>query len=352
MSDLTDDLDEEASTVVADLRATVRRLQRSLDRERDRSGAVAEAVRTAIADGIAGLDIPPVDPPVRDRRRVGGETAVLLISDIQLGKITPTYSSQVAERRIGLLRDRVDRIVDVQRAEHPVKRIAILLLGDLIEGELIFPGQAWQIDSSLYRQVTVDGPRIIGDTVRWAANRFEHVDVYAVPGNHGHLAGRGHRDMHPESNGDRMLYQIVSQLTANLPNVSWTIADDWWQVADLGDRCRFLLMHGDNVRGVNGVPWYGWTRRVMSLASMTRIWEGMDFDHVAAGHFHTPVNLYVNGRRLWINASTESHNPYALEQMGAAGEPAQWLLFVRPGRGVTAEYLVSLGDNQPDGKGK
>lgn len=344
MSELSDDLEEEASTTIADLRSTVRRLQRSLDRERDRTGAVADAVRTAIADGISGLDIPPVPPPVKDRRRAGEETAVLLISDIQLGKITPTYSSAVAEQRIALLRDRVDRIVDVQRAEHPVKRLAIFLLGDIIEGELIFPGQAWQIDSSLYRQVTVDGPRIIGDTVRWAANRFEHVDVYAVPGNHGHLGGRAHKDMHPESNGDRMLYQIVSQLTATIPNVSWTIADDWWQVADLGERCRFLLMHGDSVRGTAGIPWYSWTRRVMSLASMTRIWPEMSFDYVAAGHFHTPVNIYVNGRRLFINASTESHNPYALEVMGAAGEPAQWLLFVKPGRGVSAEYLVSLHD--------
>lgn len=344
MSGLSDELDEETSTVVADLRATVRRLQRSVDQERDRTAAVAGAVRTAIADGIAGLSFAPVVPPPKDRRRAGEETAVLLISDIQLGKVTPSYSSLVAEERVARLREKVDRIVAIQRAEHPVKRIAIFLLGDIIEGELIFPGQAWQIDSSLYRQVTVDGPRIIGDTVRWAASRFERVDVFAVPGNHGHLGGRGHRDMHPESNGDRMLYQIVAQLTAGLPNVSWSIAEDWWQVADLGDRCRFMLMHGDNVRGVNGVPWYGWTRRVMSLASMTRIWEGMDFDHVAAGHFHTPVSLYVNGRRLWINASTESHNPYALEQMGAAGEPAQWLLFALPGRGVTAEYLVSLAD--------
>jgi len=341
---LVDDLDEEASTTASDLRATVRRLQRSLDQEKDRTEAITSAVRTAIIDGIAGLDIPPVAPPARDRRRTGEETAVLLISDIQLGKKTPTYDSAVAEQRIALLRDKVDRLVEIQRQDHPVKRLAIFLLGDLIEGELIFPGQAWQIDSSLYRQVTVDGPRIVGDTVRWASSRFEKVEVHAVPGNHGHIGGRGHRDMHPESNGDRMLYQVVAQLTASLPNVEWRIAEDWWQVADLGDRCRFLLLHGDNVRGYNGIPWYGWQRKMLSWASMGRIWEGMDFDHVAAGHFHTPVSMYVNGRRLWINASTESHNPYALEQLGAAGEPAQWLLFAKPGKGVTAEYLVSLGE--------
>jgi hypothetical protein len=280
-------------------------------------------------DAVSGLDIPPVSPPAKDQRKKGEETAVLLLSDWQLGKATPTYSSDVCAERVELLQDKVTRLVELQRAHHPVKRIAVMLLGDMIEGELIFPGQAWQIDSSLFRQVAVDGPRILGGLVRWAAANFEKVDVYAVPGNHGHLGGRSWKEMHPESNGDRLLYQICSSVTEGLTNLKWHVTLDWFQVADLGEKCRFLLLHGDQVRGWAGIPWYGWARN-------------MDFDHIAAGHFHTPVSMYINGRRLWVNASTESHNPYALEQLAAAGEPAQWLLFVKPGQGVTAEYLVNL----------
>jgi hypothetical protein len=150
--------------------------------------------------------------------------------------------------------------------------------------------------------------------------------------------------MHPASNADRMLYQIVAAetTTLGLPNVTWTIAEDWWLVANLGDRCRFFLLHGEDVRGYAGIPWYGWTRKMTGVSSLNRIWPEMDYDHMVAGHFHTPVSLYINGRRLWINASTESHNPYAARQLSAAGEPAQWLLFTKPGRGVTAEYLVDL----------
>ena len=328
-----------ADPVVKDLRRTVDRLNRQLGREKDRTEALMAAVHQAMSDSIAGLDIPPVAPPKKDRRTKGEEIAVLLLSDWQLGKHTPTYSSETCEERIAVLRDKVDRLVEIQRADHPVKRIALFLLGDMIEGELIFPGQAWQIDSSLFQQVAVDGPRILGDTVRWAQSRFEEVEVHAVPGNHGHLGGRARKEMHPESNGDRMLYEFTRQL---VPEVNWHIARDWWAVADLGEKCRFLLLHGDQVRGYNGIPWYGWMRKVMAWSSLTKIWPDMAFDHVAAGHFHTPVSLYVNGRRIWINASTESHNPYALEQLAAAGEPAQWLLFAKPGQGITAEYLVSL----------
>lgn len=314
------------------------RLQRQLAAEKQRTDRLHAAVREAVSDSIAALHIPPVAPPPKDRRTKDPEIAVLLLSDFQLGKATPTYSSEICEQRIARLRDRVDRLIEIQRADHPVKKIALFLLGDMVEGELIFPGQHWEIDSSLFRQVTVDGPRILADTIRWAESRFESVEVHAVPGNHGRIGGRSSRDMNPESNADRMLYEVTRQLT---PGVSWNVTLDWWTVADLGERCRFLLAHGHQIRGYAGLPWYGFLKKVLGWGSMERLWPQMAFDHVAVGHFHTPTTMYFNGRRVWVNASTESHNPYALEQLAAAGEPAQWLLFVKPGRGVTAEYLVA-----------
>jgi hypothetical protein len=340
--DLVAALAEVSDSRVKELRTLNDRLQRKLANEQDRTARLQESIFEAMSAAIAGLDIPPVPPPAKDARKKGEETAVLLLSDWQLGKRTPTYSSDVCAERVELLQEKVTRLVEIQRADHPVKRIAVMLLGDMIEGELIFPGQAHQIDSSLFRQVAVDGPKILGGLVRWASANFEKVDVHAVPGNHGHIGGRSWKEMNPESNGDRMLYQISYQLTEGLRNVKWNVSLDWFQVADLGEKCRFLLLHGDQVRGWAGIPWYGWMRKVLAWGSLSRLWPEMEFDHIAAGHFHTPVSMYINGRRLWVNASTESHNPYALEQLAAAGEPAQWLLFVKPGQGVTAEYLVSL----------
>lgn len=328
-----------------ELQGIIRRRDKALAKERDRTEVIRKAIHQAIEDGIAGLEFADLRPPKRDRRGAQDEEwAIAVLSDWQLGKRTPTYDSEVTEERVSLYAKKVSQIVEIQRLDHPVRRLAVFLVGDMIEGELIFPGQAHEIDSSLYRQVTIDGPRILGGFIRWAAEEFEEVHIYAVPGNHGYLAGRARREMMKESNGDRMLYQIVSQLTEDIENVSWTIAEDWWLVADLGAELRFLLLHGDQVRGYNGIPWYGWQRKITAWGSLARIWTEMDFDHAVAGHFHTPVSLYLNGRRLWINASTESHNPYALEQLAAAGEPAQWLLFAREGRYVTAEYLVNLSD--------
>lgn len=341
MSDLIGEAVEEATS--QELRKTVDSLQRRLASERDRSDRIVAAVGAAIREGVSALDLPPVPSPPRDRRKSGPHTAVIMLSDWQLGKRTPSYSSDVCEQRVEQLAGKVADLVGIQRESYPVKRLAVFLLGDMIEGELIFPGQAHEIDSSLYRQVTVDGPRILGGFIRSMLTQFEQVDVYAVPGNHGAIGGRARRDMDPESNGDRMLYQITRMVLDGEDRLSWQMPErDWYTVADLGDKARFLLLHGDNVRGHAGIPWYGWTRKVLAWSSLSSLWPDMEFDHVAAGHFHTPVSLYINGKRLWINASTESHNPYALEQLAAAGEPAQWLLIVKPGQGVTSEHLVRL----------
>ena len=67
-----------------------------------------------------------------------------------------------------------------------------------------------------------------------------------------------------------------------------------------------------------------------------------DFDYGIAGDFHTPTTMYVIDVRLWVNGSTESYNSYAMEQLASMGRPCQWLLFCKPGHGVTAEYLVKL----------
>ena len=46
--------------------------------------------------------------------------------------------------------DKIIEIARIQRNSHPVKKICVFSLGEIVEGELIFPGQEHLIDSSLY----------------------------------------------------------------------------------------------------------------------------------------------------------------------------------------------------------
>jgi hypothetical protein len=208
----------------ADLRTTNLRLLRQLDKAKASKEELVDAVYRAATDAARSLVIPPVPRPERDRRRGKPEVAVAMLSDWQLGKKTPTYSSEICEQRIAAYAAKVASLADIQRADHPVRELRVWLLGDLVEGELIFPGQSHRIDASLYRQVAVDGPRILAGFLRSMLGAFERVHVTAVIGNHGAIGGPVRREMHPETNADTMLYRIVSQIVVD-PRLTWDIAD-------------------------------------------------------------------------------------------------------------------------------
>lgn len=327
----------------AETRHALQKALRDLERAKTRKAELVEAVYQGARDGITALDRTPVPSLARGRKK-DSETAIAIVSDLQLAKITPDYNTEVCESRMRRLAQKIVELTEIQRSDHPVRECRVFLLGDIVEGELIFPGQAHLIDASLYRQVTVDGPRILRDFLATMLANFDRVHVTGVIGNHGRMGGKSRRDYTPEANADRMLYRIMAMLFEKEPRLSFNIPEGnhshWFAVEKVGDR-HWFLFHGDQVRAYNGIPWYGFDRKVpkwfMSI---------FQYDYAAHGHFHTPNRLYINGVTVWANGSTESANPYALEQLAAAGEPAQWLLFQNRNR-VTAEYLVELSDLGP-----
>ena len=329
----------------SDLRAANQRLLRQLDKAKASKAELVEAVYRAALDAASGLSLAPIPHPDRDRRKGRAEVAVAMLSDWQLGKKTPTYSSEVCEARVQRYASKVESLAAIQRADHPVRTVHVWLLGDLVEGELIFPGQAHRIDASLYRQVAVDGPRILGDFLRRMLGAFDRVHVTAVIGNHGAIGGPVRREMHPESNADTMVYRITEQIVSD-PRLTWTIADPsgergWYAIDRIGEY-SCLLFHGDQVRGgFAGFPFYGLAKKVWGWSTAI----GEPFQDVALGHWHTPTRMTLNRVTARVNGSTESDNTYALEQLAAAGRPSQWLYFVDPDKGrVTAEYVVQLDD--------
>ena len=325
-----------------ELRTALNKALRDLDKAKRDKAELVEAVYRAARDAAEGMTLPKVVAPPRDGRKKAGEVAVVLLSDWQLAKVTPTYNSQVCEARIATLAKKVRELVAIQRADHPVRELRLYCLGDLVEGELVFPGQQHLIDASLYKQVMSDGPRILAGLVRTLAADFEKVRVVGVIGNHGALGGRARRDYHPETNADAMMMEVARLVCADLPNLEWepciAPGERRWYATDAVGQHRFFLFHGDQVKGgFGGFPWYGFGKKLLGWNLSVE-----QFNYAVGGHFHTPVRMYLNGLVYWGNGSTESDNTYAQEGLAASGEPSQWLLFVHPEVGVTAEYLVKL----------
>ena len=338
---------EAESDKIKELKNTNERLLRQIDKLKDKKADLIEAVHQGARDGMSTLTLPKIyKSTIPNKKTKDTEICVPLLSDIQLAKRTPDYDSKIAEKRVIEYANRIVKLTKIQRQSHNVNKCVVLALGDIVEGELIFPGQSHLIDSSLYRQVTVDGPRILYAFFTTLLQEFDEVECYWVIGNHGALGGRSRRDYNPETNADRMLGKILDTMFANEKRIKFHIPEGvdnhWYTVADLGVKAKFFCFHGDNIRGSMGLPFYGYNKKILGWKALASQGLMENFTHAVCGHYHTPTSLYINDVRVWVNGSTESYNSYAQEQLASMGRPSQFCLFVKPSKGVTAEYLVNL----------
>jgi hypothetical protein len=327
----------------SDLRIAYAKLQKEYDKVKNKKDDLVDAVYRATLELDSTEKAKKVPAPVKDKRKgKTEEVAVAVIADWQLAKITPDYNSEICEQRIEQYAQKVIDLTEIQRADHPVKKLHVWALGDIVEGELIFPGQSFLIDGGLYRQVTVDGPRIIKNFLTKMLENFDEVHFTGVIGNHGSIGGRARRDHDPETNADRMLYRVVQWMFEKEKRITFDIPDGrgekhWFAVPQIGNY-KSLLCHGDQFNGLSSFysfqkKVYGW--KVGAL--------GEDFDDVYLGHWHTPTKMTFNTIQVRVSGSPESTNTYAMESLAAIGRPSQPLMFVHPDKGiVTAEYNVWL----------
>lgn len=326
------------------LRREVRRLERLYLKHKHARDEREQATYRAAKEALEDLKAPRTKPPRLPQAGKGDpEICNPVLADFQLGKVTPSYNSEICKDRIERFAEKIIDITNVQRADHPVNKCHVHILGDIVEGETIFPGQQHEIDSSIYKQV-INAVNILSDFIQSMLDNFEQVHVSAVIGNHGKLDYRG--NFSPETNMDRMAYKWVQTLFANEPRVTWDIPDgdngfwagkNYYTVDVMGDY-SVLLVHGDQVSKPSTTPSY--FKKILGWKT-SGIPE--DFDDVIMGHWHQNSKLTIGKTVVRVVGSPESDNLYAQERLGVMGRPSQHLQFVSPKRGaVTAEYDVYL----------
>jgi hypothetical protein len=324
-----------------DARAALGRALRALDKAHASRDELVAAVYRAARDAASAMTIPPIAAPLSDKRKGDAEVAICLLADWQWGKVTPDYNSEVTAERVARYAEKAVKLIELQRSHHPVREARIYLLGDLLEGEEIFPGQAHRIDASLYSQL-FRGAEALAKIVRVIAAAVPKVRVVGAIGNHGALGGPIRRSYHPETNADAMLMNVARMLLVDEKRVEWpetfVAGERAWYATDEVLGKRWFLFHGDQVKSASfGIPWYGFNKRLLGWATSVA-----PFDYSASGHWHVPVRMQVNAITHWGAGSTESSNTFAQEFLASGGQrPSQWLLF-QGSEGVTAEYQVFL----------
>lgn len=333
MAALEDDIKTEAR--LHELEKTCVRLQRQLAAAKAKSDDLVNAVERAAADAalIAGR-AKPIKAPKRDKRP-GGESALLMLTDLQLGKETSSYSTQVCIERVHRVVEKTIRLAEIQRADHPVDEIVVMLGGDMIENIQTFPGQPFEVDSTLFGMV-FEAANLIESVLLSLLEHFATVRVYEVAGNHGRIGKK--TDGVPD-NWDRILCRIARDKLRQ-ERLVWHEPTGWYEIVEVGEY-RAMLVHGDQIKSFGGnTPAFGIIRKATAWSSGVT----EPFQDVYLGHYHHVSQFQIaNGGRVFMTGSTESGSEYAREFVAAKGRPSQRLHFVDPAAGrVTAEYIIWL----------
>jgi len=342
-------IDLEAEMSEERLRQQLRTSYQQLARAKDRIAASVEAAHEGAYAAVLAVGRPkvtPYKPPSEGRRAGKPEVALLHLTDWQGAKHTVSYNTEVMKDRVRQILKNSMKLVEIQRQDHPVNDIVVLLGGDMIEGLFNFPTQPYEIDATLFEQF-VSVAALLDESCRFLSARFASVKVVAEWGNHGRIGSK--RAAVPKAdNADRMTYQLAKAMGADLPNVSWSITEEDIQRFEIG-AYRALLIHGDEV-GRNGFASpstlvkhvTGWKSGSYQVDG-----EPYKFRDVYMGHYHSHAQwpLPDGAGNLFQTGSIESDNRYARDNLAVTAVPSQRLHFVDPRKGrVTAQYQVWASD--------
>lgn len=318
------------------------RLKRQLQEQESGWGIIREVLNEVYAEP---WEI-EVQTPKASELPGSPEVAVLHFTDTHWGKLTPTYDIATCEARMQQAVSAVSEITALRREVAPIDECVVLLGGDFIEGQGIFPGQAFETSGDLIEQMVKGGPTYVVNALLSLLQIFPRLRVHAVPGNHGRLSKFfSHRD-----NADSVFYEIVRKIVQVASpeaeaRIVWDLPLDrergrqWYSRFNITGPWEGLLVHGDQVKSTLGYSAYGWGKKIggWSMAADTR-----GFTHCFGGHWHTHMTMDFNGVTLFSTGSMESSNAYALETMAAGGRPLQRLVFMNERYGTLADYPLIL----------
>jgi len=302
-----------------------------------------EAIRDAV-QAMPPLELPPVHTI---HSRYPDEEACLIISDSHVGERVTLeetgglgeYNLEIFRRRARNLTRSVREIRSIEGMARNIRRLHVWFLGDIVDNEVIFPGHKDHIETDVVSQV-FEATREFVPMLTELQKDFEEVRCVGLVGNHGRTGRKGEAKTHVSF--DYLTYKFLEAYTASQPRISWEIPQAWWHIANVQGH-NFLLLHGDDIKAWNGIPFYGVQRadgRYTKLMGSQQI----TYEYMAIGHFHNPAEIDSVGGELLINGAWPGVSMFSLKTLNTMSLPSQFLFGVSRRRGVTWRYKVALDD--------
>jgi len=281
------------------------------------------------------VNLPPVKlkkyTPINKGRMGDPETMGLGLFDWHTCLITPTYNTEIQDTRIDKLFKSVMHIATLHRNLYPVNDLEILIGGDMTHGENPFQGaKVGAVLCGAMDQVILHALPKLSTLILSLKENFTSVKVRCVRGNHGKYS----KQAPSTSNWDLMLYALLKEKLARY-GIEVDISDTFYKMVDIQGH-RFFLVHLDQFKATQGVPWFS---MVKGIQSWYVTYGG--FDYVIGGHFHRDDFFRINSRcKALISGPLVTDDEFTQEIVKTSSIPCQWVFGVHKDNGLTWSYSL------------
>lgn len=256
--------------------------------------------------------------------------ACLLICDGHYGAVQTAseiegfgeFSPEICEKRSLKFVDEVIRWTKLNRQSYQIDRAHVLVVGDLISGDIHLELQV--TNAFPVTQQVVGAARILASQISTLSTNFKEVVVHFVSeDNHARLTKKPQAKEAGVNSFNYLVGKMAEIMLCQHKNVRFNLYPQYEATVNVESR-KYLLLHGHNILGWGGLPWYGIERKVAKEA-IKRLNAGdlKRFDKVIMGHWHTPISTPI----YWIGGSVSGTDAYD-HKNGRHSEPSQasWLV--------------------------
>lgn len=324
--------EHDLAATIEHLRAQLKEKDRTIIRYQKSRGGLIE-VAQQITESVRALEAPKLIPYVA---RVPSQSEVAMVenlSDLHVGElIRPAetggfgaYNWAITNKRMGTHGDNLLDWTRVNRLGYNIPDLHVFGIGDYVSGdihqellvtnEFPLPGQ------------TARAGLLIAEHLRRLAPHYRKIVMHGIGAdNHGRLQKKPQAKQKSANNMSFLVHALIEAYMRDVPNFTLIHYEDMAPLIEIADH-RFIVMHGDTVKSVMGIPWYG-LERAIGREALRRMGQN-GFDYMNVGHYHTPIFL----PRLLMNGSLSGTTEFD-HSAGRFGPPAQISYLVHKKHGV------------------
>jgi hypothetical protein len=131
---------------------------------------------------------------------------------------------------------------------------------------------------------------------------------------------------------------MLELLFADNNRVSFSVPNTWW-IKTIIKEHRFLLVHGDDIKG-------GSVRGLQMFADKWASIANFIPNYTLAGHFHCAAETTTAQGKVLINGSFLGPDIYSLKTLHAGTKPEQKIFGIHSKRGITWTYDIDLREEK------